>query len=512
LKEQQDDMAKQAKRKSAQQHQKEATLGKGNVITLPLTRVENAEVALQRESMRVEVSKPESTKVETARESPRESQRVESKPEQRPSMREPQFEVRPTRESYETSRSEPVRSEPGAEARSSARAPNVELREPKLDAEKFDAAGDKQSVPGRPRAGRRNRRASSLPPAPLMTALTSSRPESATATVEVRGSVREPSMDRVSGTGTTDPAPKGSLPMVKVTAPTAPLPRVDAATAQESASARGEARDAHDEHAEVQRFFAQPAQHASRDTDGDLFDHEHDHDHDHGHGSKRGMHITAAIGLVGALLIGGFLIYHKLLMPTPEEIAPAPMALPTPDMLRGAPAIEPTPEPAQVAPAIQEPAAVAPAVEEPGPAPVAEEPAPAEAAPSAALPAEAAPTEPAIEQPVMPEAYTKELKAARGAGFKRSAEQAYLKALAIAPQGSEALSGLAMYYLNQGKNQKAKERAEEAVKVDPQSSEGWIVLGASLSALGDSAGARKAYQQCATFEGKYMGECKRMLR
>jgi cytochrome c-type biogenesis protein CcmH/NrfG len=112
----------------------------------------------------------------------------------------------------------------------------------------------------------------------------------------------------------------------------------------------------------------------------------------------------------------------------------------------------------------------------------------------------------------MPEGYGRELAAARSAGFKKTAEQFYLRALAIAPEGAEALSGLAMYYLNQGKNQKAKERAEEAVKVDPKSSEGWIVLGASRSALGDSAGARKAYQECAQFEGKYMGECKRMLR
>jgi hypothetical protein len=255
-----------------------------------------------------------------------------------------------------------------------------------------------------------------------------------------------------------------------------------------------------------------------------LFEHDHEHDHEHGHGSKRGMHITAAIGLVGALLIGGFLIYHKLLMPTPEEIAPAPVALPTPDTLRGAPAIEPTPEPARIAPAPapEEPKALEPAPAEPSAAPAEEVP-PTEAQPTEAQPTEAHPNEaepsavaqagaPAIDQPVLPEGYTKELTSARRAGFKRSAEQGYLKALAIVPAGSEALSGLAMYYLNQGKNQKARERAEEAVKVDPQSSEGWIVLGASLSALGDAPGARKAYQECAAFEGKYMGECKRMLR
>jgi tetratricopeptide (TPR) repeat protein len=216
------------------------------------------------------------------------------------------------------------------------------------------------------------------------------------------------------------------------------------------------------------------------------------------------MHITAAIALIGGLLIGGFLVYHKLLMPTPEEIAPARVALPTPDMLRGAPVIEPpaTPPPQEVAP---EPKLEAPLPAEPAPEP-------AEAAPEA----QAAPSlEPSPAEPPaapMPEGYGRELAAARSAGFKKTAEQFYLRALAIAPEGAEALSGLAMYYLNQGKNQKAMERAEQAVKVDPKSSEGWIVLGASRSALGDGAGARKAYQECAQFEGKYMGECKRMLR
>jgi hypothetical protein len=279
----------------------------------------------------------------------------------------------------------------------------------------------------------------------------------------------------------------------------------------ETSSRDAAARDSHEDHAVVQHFFSQPTPHLGRD-DADL-DHDHDHDHEHGHAMKRGMQVTAAIALIGALLIGGFLVYHKLLMPTPEEIAPAPVALPTPDMLRGAPVIEPTPTP--VAPAPQE-VGPAPKLEAPPSEPElpAAEPAPgAPAAPVAASPEPAAtPSAPEAPAAPMPEGYARELAAARTAGFKRNAEQFYLRALAIAPNGAEALSGLAMYYLNQGKNQKAKERAEEAVKADPTSSEGWIVLGASLAALGDGAGARRAYQECAQFEGKYMGECKRMLR
>jgi DNA-binding response OmpR family regulator len=521
LKEQQDDMAKQAKRKSAQ---KEAILGKGNVIPLPVARMESSEVAPRSESMRVEMAKPELAKLESARpETQRsESQRVEV--EARASVREPN----------------PLRPDAKLEARGSAREQSSEardsVREPNLDAERVDLAGDKLSVPGRPRAGRRSRRASSLPPAPMNTSLLSPRVEPST-------SMMAPRADRVSGTGTTDPAPAGPAPLVNVTTPSAPLPRAEAPAREQSivdarapgreqsivdtrapgreqsivdtrAPAREQSivdtRDGHEDQAEVQRFFSQPVQHSHRDSDADFGADDHEHDPEHAHGSKRGMHITAAIGLLGVLLIGGFLIYHKLLMPTPEEIAPAPVALPTPETLRDAPVIEPTPEPTQAAPAPvgEEPKALEPANEEPAPAAAVEQPVPAEPEPSA--PAEN--LAPAGEPPALPEAYTKELSAARAAGFKRSAEQAYLKALAIAPSGAEALSGLAMYYLNQGKNQKAKERAEEAVKVDRQSSEGWIVLGASLSALGDSAGARKAYQECAAFEGKYMGECKRMLR
>jgi tetratricopeptide (TPR) repeat protein len=108
--------------------------------------------------------------------------------------------------------------------------------------------------------------------------------------------------------------------------------------------------------------------------------------------------------------------------------------------------------------------------------------------------------------------YTAALKTARGAGFRKAAEQAYLKVLEINPASAEALSGLAMFYLNQGKNDLARDRAQQSVGIDPKNSEGWIVLAASRAALGDMPGARKAYQECAAIEGKFAGECKRMLR
>jgi tetratricopeptide (TPR) repeat protein len=200
-------------------------------------------------------------------------------------------------------------------------------------------------------------------------------------------------------------------------------------------------------------------------------------------------------------VIGGFLIYNKLLMPTPEDLGGGPIALPTPDMLRTAPPIaDPTPsEPGVAAPQAPE----RPATEAAAQAPTAPELSLAEPPPPAAAPTPAAPS---------PE-YIEALGAARAAGFKRNAEQSYLKAIEIDPRGAEALGGLAMFYLNQGKNDAARARAMETVAIDPKSSEGWIVLAASLSALGDEVGARKAYQECALLEeGKYVSECKRMLR
>ena len=101
---------------------------------------------------------------------------------------------------------------------------------------------------------------------------------------------------------------------------------------------------------------------------------------------------------------------------------------------------------------------------------------------------------------------------ARKAGLRRSTEAIYQQALALNPQGTEALSGLAMLLLNQGKNAQARDRAREAVRVDANNSEAWIVLGAAYTALGDAAAARTAYAKCAAATGKYVSECRRMMR
>jgi cytochrome c-type biogenesis protein CcmH/NrfG len=51
------------------------------------------------------------------------------------------------------------------------------------------------------------------------------------------------------------------------------------------------------------------------------------------------------------------------------------------------------------------------------------------------------------------------------------------------------------------------------VTVSPDSSEGWIVLGAAKQALGDPHAAREAYRRCAEVgTGVYVEECRRMAR
>jgi hypothetical protein len=429
---QQEDMAKYAKRKSARQDGN-GTAPKDNVIPLPVARHEQQEPALDVRSADAKRA-------------------LESRPHEAPR-------------------------EQGVEARPAARE-QVEARPAARDSQ---AEAERSSLtPGRARAGRRNRRASSAPP-------------TGSAAARVGQSEAAPAR------------PATSLPPDTGAAAKAPA-RADVAppAARPSAPEAAGTRDSHDDHPEVRKFFSQPPpQSVVRDSDDELYPDEAEHAHARGAG--RGMYVTLAIALAGVALIGGFLVYHKLLMPTPEELAPVPVALPTPDMLRSAPPIvdqrrsEPIAAPPQ-------PSAPAP---EPQAAPGAAAAAPVEAAPQVSLEEPAAPEPPAAPSPE----YLEAVAAARAAGFKRTAEHSYLKAIELDARGADALSGLAMFYLNQGKNEAARTRAAEAVAVDPKNSEGWIVLGASLSALGDAAGAKKAYQDCAALEeGKYVGECKRMLR
>jgi len=105
------------------------------------------------------------------------------------------------------------------------------------------------------------------------------------------------------------------------------------------------------------------------------------------------------------------------------------------------------------------------------------------------------------------------LAEARSLGLRKQAELPYLKAIGANPAGAEALSGLSMLYATFGKNVHAKERAEQALALNQNLDEAWIVLGAAESALGKPRAARAAYVRCAGLpSGKYVAECKRLLR
>lgn len=280
-----------------------------------------------------------------------------------------------------------------------------------------------------------------------------------------------------------------------------------------------------DDHPEMEKFFSShpPSAPVHQESWSDLATGEHEPSHHRGR--NQAMIWSLAILVLGVLLIGGFLIYNKVLMPTPQAPLGGRVSLPTPDLLKNAEILLNAPRPDQVQPVAQ-PSAPAPteavAPTEGQPTEVAAQPVDPSAAPvdptAAAVDPTAAPVDPAAA-PVAAApntdmaAYAALVLEARKQGFKRNAEATYLQALTIYAEGSDALSGLAMLYLNQGKNAAARDRARESVQADTRNAEGWIVLGAALGTLGDGAGARNAYSQCAAIEDpKYSAECRRMLR
>jgi DNA-binding response OmpR family regulator len=289
-----------------------------------------------------------------------------------------------------------------------------------------------------------------------------------------------------------------------------------------------------DDQSDVHDFFAKtPKSIAPSGEPWVDFDHEPVHAPTH-HGA---MYWTAGIGGAGLLLIGAFLLYNKVLMPTPEELeGGAHVALPTPDMVKPSPSTSPVAdEPALQAkntgrgdappldlaavPKTGGAASEAPVAGDQGalhPAtPTSAEPvntaAPSATAPSATAPSAIAPS--AAAPSAQPGDYAPLLAEARKLGFRKPAEAQYLRAIEANPAGAEAISGLSMLYLNQGKNQQAKERAEQALALNQVNDEAWIVLGAAESALGKPRAAREAYTRCAGLPtGKYVAECKRLLR
>jgi DNA-binding response OmpR family regulator len=223
-------------------------------------------------------------------------------------------------------------------------------------------------------------------------------------------------------------------------------------------------------------------------------------------GAKKYMRFSIGTIAVAAVLIGGWMIYHKVLMPTP-----APLGAVAPEL----PAI-----PSAPTPTVEETEEV---VAEEVAEPVVEEGTEEEA-----LAAEEGTEEEALEgteEEVAAEEAVEEVAAAEPAGDYETllaearglrggrAIEAYRAAIAADPNGSEALADLAFILLNRGNNREAAELAERATAIDPTTSKGWITLGAARQGLRDEPGARQAYQACVdTGQGRYVNDCRAMLR
>ena len=243
-------------------------------------------------------------------------------------------------------------------------------------------------------------------------------------------------------------------------------------------------------------------------------------------GARRAMLSSIAMVIVSTLFIGGYLIYHKLLMPTPvelgtggpvgfESLPPTSMAPPAASEGQGLVAPPPpisgtglgTPESEANEGAadtvegteVQEEALVA--------APVT--PNTADTASDAVVAADGALT------PAMAEAYAKLLidgSKLQRAGKVQEAKAAYERALAILPIGSGALSKLALLHLDAGQRKKARGYAQRAADLDASNAEAWIVLGSIRQAENDIDGAQRAYAKCAAIaDPQYSEECERLI-
>ncbi|MGB5684000.1 MAG: tetratricopeptide repeat protein, partial [Polyangiales bacterium] len=109
--------------------------------------------------------------------------------------------------------------------------------------------------------------------------------------------------------------------------------------------------------------------------------------------------------------------------------------------------------------------------------------------------------------------YDAQLALARRLKRGSRAVAAYRRAIALDPQGADALAELARLMLARQHTREATELAERATAIDPSNALAWVTLGAARQMRGDRQGARQAYQNCAKLgKGKYVAECRAMLR
>ncbi len=215
------------------------------------------------------------------------------------------------------------------------------------------------------------------------------------------------------------------------------------------------------------------------------------------------------IGVVLALKSGGepplppkpVVVETPALNPSPVTEAVVPAVTPAPAVAEVAPQVTPEPAAAEVKPAVAE---VKPPVEEVKPA-VAEVKPPVEEA------------KPPVEE-VKPAGEYADLlatgKALYAKGQSKKAIAPLEQAIAVKPDGAEALAVLANCWLDRGNTAKAIGYAQQAVQANPESAEAYLVIGAVEQQGNKNGEARTAYEKYLKLspKGQYSGDVRSILK
>lgn len=180
---------------------------------------------------------------------------------------------------------------------------------------------------------------------------------------------------------------------------------------------------------------------------------------------RSAMIATIVMFVVGALSIGSYLVYTRVLMPVPAELGQVhTIVLPSPE-----------PDPSELAQAQAQ--SQAPRVARPTPL---------------ATVSAAAPLRPQTSLMLA------EGDALRARGDVAGALAIYERADALWPELPATLVRLAETHLQRGDARSASAFAERATDANADAADAWAVLAGARAAIGDTAGARDAYQTCAS--------------
>jgi hypothetical protein len=199
---------------------------------------------------------------------------------------------------------------------------------------------------------------------------------------------------------------------------------------------------------------------------------------------RHAMNATIAMFVIGTLSIGSYLIYHRVLMPVPVELGRVhQVVLPSPEPDLG--------ELVQGRAQAQAPTARAATPARPTLA----------SAPAALLRPETS-------------LMLAEGDALRARGDVAGALAIYERADALWPELAPTLVRIAETYLQRGDPRTARAFAQRATDANVDAADAWAVLAGACAAIGDSAGARDAYQTCANRQHRDRAavDCGRFMR